>query len=99
MSFLGKERASAVSRLPALFLKASFSAADAAGLFVVCCLGFGFPASYFIDSRMASASASSSVRLSVPMDEARLRLLVEHRHVLKLIVDEFLHEVTGLHRP
>ena len=25
--------------------------------------------------------------------------LVEHRHVLKLIVDEFLHEVTGLHRP
>ena len=61
-----------VSRLPALFLKAGFSAADAAGLFVVCCLGFGFPASYFIDSRMASASASSSVRLSVPMDEARL---------------------------
>ena len=86
-------------RLPALFLKAGFSASDAAGLFVVCCLGFGFPCQLLHRFQNGVRQCFQLSALVRAHGRGETEPLVEHCHVLKLIVDEFLHEVTGLHRP
>ena len=64
------------------------------------------PISFFRSPRRSLHRLQNRVRqrfqlngLVLPQRGGETEPLVEHRHVLQLVVDEFLHEVAGLHRP